>query len=245
MESLTGWVEQAVTLGDVLCRAVGEAVPLAVGEVDADGSCRLRGTWLNAGGPGADPSRATVAEALAAAVSLLGGAPGDHGGARSGGGLAAAAGWPAPWGRLLAAILLVQPEHPSVLHHVGFRHPTRDAFQGELAHKRSQGEEPRESAAPDHLRGYTAVFDAHRRVEFYLEDQFYPEGPHDVARHWDVVTPRPVEFLRRVGDVLGVEPQIFPERPASPWGAIWLARGDGAKLGVMARPEWWEVPPSA
>ena len=242
------WIDPSIALGDCLCRASGDTIALAVGEAAEDGSCVLRGVWLNDPGPERRPPAASLVAALTRAAQLMGSPPSpSSAGAVSGLGVgrrfAAVSGWPETWGRLFASILLSQADHPSVLHHLGFRHPSREAFDRELGAKRARGEAPRESEAADHLRGYTQVRDALGRVEYYLEDQFYPEGPQDGGRHWDLVTADPVGFLRAVGRSLGVEPQLFPKLPNSPLGAIWLADEAGNKLGVMARPVWWEVPP--
>ncbi len=225
-------IQDAFEMLELLCGTAAIRAEGAVGWRGDDGGWMLEVRRL---GPPGSVRSAERAAALGAVVRKL-----ETGPRRFAAGVK---GVPEPWGVLIGrAVELAMEEHPWVLHHVGFRYPDREAFRVALSRRAGGGVTPRESRAPDHERGYTPVFDAHRRIRYYVEDQFFPEGPHDRGRHWDVVTADPVGFVEALAAPLGVRVQHLPRRSGSPWAAVWVEDCPEGALGFMARPEWWEVP---
>ncbi|MFC1722086.1 hypothetical protein ACFL0C_00375 [Patescibacteria group bacterium] len=144
--------------------------------------------------------------------------------------------WAQEHDRLLALITLYnQIHHNLLLHHVGFRFPNQDAYTIENGVYR--GGLVR-NIPGDHDRTYFPI-----KGGFYREHQWFPEGPHDSARHWDFVTEEPEEFLWFVASAYDQEPVLFDDvEENDPIGMVWIAASsDGTKMGVMARRTWWTV----
>jgi len=231
---MTGETRIGHALGvlDLLCVSARIRAAGAVGWRNDDGDLILGVRHL---GPPGDAKPADRAAAVNAVTRGLEDVRNHH--------AVSVKGVPESWGMLIGrAVELGMEAHPWVLHHAGFRYPDREAFRIALSRRAGPDVVPRESRAPDHERGYTPVFDAYRRVRYYLEDQFFPDGPHDHGRHWDVVTADPLGFAEALAAPLGVSVRRLPQGAASPWTAVWVEDPRDGPLGIMARPEWWEVP---
>lgn len=229
---------------DVLCRALGSYTFVAIGQIgDAGESVSARGRWVGTKLAGSKPQAPYAALTELGEVFHAGAEVADNDlfvGVRS---------RSQQWDNLLAAIVLYSLEHEVRLHHVGERFPTRE--QLELKAELFYGgiSEGISVPADDHERIYfpMSVFPGER---FYKELQFFPGGPHDRARHVDLVTPNPKDLLRFVAGACGGEPELFDPVPENgPVGMFWteaseftsLPLGIDRKLGVMARSIWWEV----
>lgn len=160
----------------------------------------------------------------------------DHwmGGAAQDGRMVLVSKWRQEHDRMLALLTLYNALHaPLTLHHAGFRFPNRETYRIENALLGSNG---MERPAADHERTYFAG------PGYYRELQWFPDGPHDRARHWDVVCEEPEKLLRFVAEAYGQEFKPFGDSgPNDPIGVVWATDSDGDKLGIMARPKWWKV----
>jgi len=161
------------------------------------------------------------------------------GGARYDSNIVAVSQWRQEHDRLLALIVLYSFQSDIYLHHVGFRHST---FEDALAVAEARGEYLR-LPAEDHQRWYHRVVGEqtpHRA--FYIEDQFFPDGPQTPAFHWDLVTRDPEGFLTFVAEAYNMEPKLWEAGENDPVGLVWItAEKDGSTMGVMARSRWWEI----
>lgn len=229
-------IDETLEVLGLLCEAAGVVGACAVGVREAGGVLRTVSRFL---GPASDSGRW-----LRAAIEEVERRTVDPETADAREPVTALAGVPDAWKGLLAGVLSARATHPWVLHHVGFRHPNADAFRRALELRAAAGETPRESAAPDHERGYTPVRDRYGRVRYYLEDQYFPAGPHDSGRHWDLVTPDPMGLIEVVARAAGAAARPLGTGARSPWAAVWVTDESAGSLGVMARPDWWEVPAS-
>jgi len=123
--------------------------------------------------------------------------------------------------------------HPLKLHHVGFRFPDAESYGANCAGRENGMVR---NVPGDHYRTYF------RTGESYLEHQWFPEGPHDEAAHWDFVTEDPDGLLNFIAAAYGKGPVFFDDvGEHDPVGAFWVTGSDGTKIGVMARKTWWKV----
>jgi len=144
--------------------------------------------------------------------------------------------WAQEHDRLLALLTLYNQIHyPLTLHHAGFRF--KDVAEYEVANALYRNGMVR-NIAGDHDRTYFPMEDGH-----YREHQWFPNGPHDNARHWDFVVDAPKDFLQFVAHAYGQEPVLFNDAGKNdPIGMVWVTSAkDGSKMGVMARRQWWNV----
>ena len=166
------------------------------------------------------------------------------GGARYDKDIVAVSQWHQEHDRLLAMIVLYSLQysfypHDIYLHHVGFRHESEVAVR---AAAEARGE-CLEMPAKDHLRWYHCVEDSQLpHGKFYIEDQFFPEGPQTPAFHWDLITQDPIKFLTFVAEAYGMEPKFWEAGENDPVGLVWItAEKDSSVMGIMARTRFWEV----
>lgn len=120
-------------------------------------------------------------------------------------------------------------------HHVGFRHPTREAMLAVV-----EADEIRLGTSAiyvpgDHERYYL------REVDHWVEHQYHPNGPYNHATHWDVATSDALGLLDFIAGHLNSAPRTWEAGPNDPVGATWEDNRDGVPLGVMTRPVWWAV----
>ncbi len=144
--------------------------------------------------------------------------------------------WAEEHDRLLALITLYHAQYEKLtLHHAGFRFEDYAKFTVE--NRLFSGGLVR-NVPNDHERVYFPLGGGR-----YREHQWFPDGPHDPARHWDFVTAQPANFLWFIARAYGQEPVFFEDSGENdPIGVVWVtAKEDGSKLGVMARRKHWVV----
>ena len=139
---------------------------------------------------------------------------------------------------LLAIIVLYGLEHEVRLHHVGVRFPTLDEFQKTSV---ARGKFIL-ACQTDHLSHFHPVLtDREHGGKYWVEYQYWPEGPWDRALHWDIVTKNPRDFLAYVSRAFGNKTAtltIFADPGGdNPEGVIWVP-GETRTLGVVARENW-------
>lgn len=140
--------------------------------------------------------------------------------------------------RLFALILSYAMRYETRLHHVGYRHPTKEAAQ-QAAEMIGGGIEV---PAPDHFRVYTLVPEPRSLWQkYWVEQQWFPEGPQTVAFHIDLLTQDPENLLVFVAEAFGGMPKLFDPGQNGPCGLYWVQAAKGGYMGVMARDHWWEV----
>jgi len=156
------------------------------------------------------------------------------GGVALNGTIVAVSKWAQEHDRLLALAVLYHAQYGGLeLHHAGFRFLSEKSWQ--VANAGLEGGMIR--PAEDHQRMYFTTGKG-----YYLEHQWFPGGPHDQAMHWDVVCDDPQGLLRFVSSAYGKEPKFFEDCGShDPIGVFWVTSGDGTKIGLMARPIWWDV----
>lgn len=251
-------IQMAHRFADLLCSAYGLPAYVSLGRIDPDGySVMIVGSW--AGGVPEEPSKAPYAATAKLAelvwygqsrglsltpVPGLGIGLGWMGGARYDWDVVGVSKWAQEHDRLLALILLYSLEHETTLHHVGFRFISEEAMRvnsAGLVEKLGTG--AIEVPAEDHMRLYHPVGDARcPRGVYYVEHQYFPDGPHTHAFHWDLITQNPVQFLTFVAGAYGTEPVWLDPEEHGPMGLVWVvAEKDGTIMGVMARDKWWNV----
>ncbi len=138
--------------------------------------------------------------------------------------------------RLLALLTLYDREVKSLkLHHVGVRFPDEETYRVNCA-ARENG--MIRDVPGDHNRTYFPMEDG-----TYREHQWFPDGPHDVAAHWDFVTDDPDGLLNFIANAYGKGPVFFDDvGEHDPVGVVWISNKDCTeKIGVMARKVWWKV----
>jgi len=148
----------------------------------------------------------------------------------------AVSGWPGVHDKLLALVILYNVLYGDLrLHHVGCRFAERSSFDAENDLFAGMYADGLVRPAADHERVYFQI------GKCYREHQFFPSGPKDGARHWDLVCPDPHGLLRFIAGAYGEEPTLWDVGPNDPVGVVWVKAKDGKVLGVMARSTWWEV----
>jgi hypothetical protein len=147
---------------------------------------------------------------------------------------ASASHWKQEHDKLLAILVLYDALLGRItLHHTGFRYPTQNGYNK----AREMFPEGRQLPARDHQRWFTR--DGDLRVEF----QWFPEGPYDFARHWDIITKNPAEFLEFIAQAFNTNPKYWEVGPNDPIGMVRIpARSDGSELNIMARGKRWKIP---
>lgn len=125
------------------------------------------------------------------------------------------------------------------LHHVGFRHQSKEAYEAAVIAVGIDGIAP---PAEDHIRSYH-VEAAHGWPHgiCYVEQQYFPNEPGVVSQHWDIVAHDPRAFLTFVGEAFGIKPMFWEEEENAPVGVVWIPGSDDKMYGVMARRSWWYV----
>ncbi len=136
--------------------------------------------------------------------------------------------------RLVALMVLYSQAHYDIaLHHVGFRFESEADY---LQANASKDQGMQRDIPGDHMRTYFEEDD------YYTEHQWFQDGPHTYARHWDIVTDDPRHFLTWIAAAFGTEPTFFEHvRENDPVGVVWIESKDGTKFGVMARSQFWYV----
>ncbi len=140
---------------------------------------------------------------------------------------------------LLASLLLYHVQF-SILqfHHIGIRFPTMEAYAA-ANFRLEQKATPLVRPADDHLRTYFKLW---AWPVGYVEHQFFPNGPHDNARHWDLQAADPLGFLQFIGDALDTAPISWEFEENSPVGMVKVQpTEEGEVLSVMVRPTWTPV----
>lgn len=120
------------------------------------------------------------------------------------------------------------------LHHVGTR-GTAPQFAHAIA---EWADKALVCPAGDHSRVYMHV------GPHYVEQQFFPNGLHDGARHWDFVTNDPAHFLEFLALLWGITPTLFNDAGENdPIGAVKVVGENSPEVifSVMARAKWWDV----
>jgi len=238
---------------DLLCDAAGLGAYVSLGQVAPNGNSIVSmGGW--AGRP--DPSSRAPYIATAKLAELiwygkyeglsLTPVPGLEislgwmGGARYDNDIVAVSKWAQEHDRLLALVVLYSLTQETRLHHVGYRFATEQEMRMNAA---GHGTEPIEVPADDHLRLYRPVPDVRSPYgKYYVESQYFPEGPHSQAMHWDLVTQDPEGLLDFVARAYGVQPKFWEAGENDPVGVVWVtAAKDGTIFGVMARSRFWEA----
>lgn len=243
-DQLRKWHGFSVTL----CESMGAFAYVAVGRVNEALETQVYGNWAGSVPVGTVSRAPHVAYGKLGELVLLGAGldgklimtPTDNdlgygwmGAVAQNGVVVAVSKWAQQHDRLLALLTLYHAVHaPLELHHAGFRFPSLDAYQTENSLFRGGMERP----AEDHLRTYFPM-----RPGYYREHQFFPDGPQDRARHWDIVCPDPMDLLRFIAQAYGNEPVLWEPGPHDPFGVAWIPDKDGDKLGVMARVAFWDV----
>lgn len=150
--------------------------------------------------------------------------------------------WAQEHDKLLALIILYGLQHHVTLHHVGFRYSSKATF---YAASRLFGTNFVDVPALDHMRHYHhVVSDLSPVGEFWKETQYFPNGPHSKALHWDLATEDPIGMLNFVASAYGEKPVIFNDTNTNdPVGLVWVEAGNGEIMGLMTRyQEGWSDP---
>ncbi len=137
---------------------------------------------------------------------------------------------------LLALIVLYGLQQEVRLHHVGFRYASIDAYFAASKLLGAGVDVP----AKDHLRRYHRVESSLTpNGEYWQEIQFFPQGPHTRAVHWDIATSDPIGLLMHVANAFGTQPSFFADAGKyDPVGVVWIEGGDGKIMGLMTRDRW-------
>lgn len=245
------------TFADLICHAYtqvqGSPAFVALGVVK-NGALVTYGDWAG-GTPEGESQAPFVAMSKLAEMYLLGQpaglsltpipdfarGTGYMGGARWDDWISAVSKWRQEHDRLLALVLLYAMRYETRLHHVGIRLPSEEEM---WAASVGLGVTAMEVPAPDHQRLYH-VFEDDRAANcvYYVECQWFPEGPHDTVSHWDFATHDPEQMLHWLAEPYGLEPTMWPDAgPNDPKGMLKVqAESDKSVLVVMARDRWWEV----
>lgn len=147
-----------------------------------------------------------------------------------------ASGWSQEADALMALVLNFAMVHTLTFHHTGFRHKSRQAmFKAVSQQKRKFGSTPLYRPSSDHDRYYIAEHD------YWVEHQYYPNGPHLPAIHWDFATE--ANLLGFLSQHLDITPELWKDEagPNDPFGSITLFDRDGMELTVMQRHVWSPV----
>jgi len=238
----------------LLCEALGEGAYVSLTKVGDNGSSFVSvGDWA---GPKPEQfSRAPYAANAKWAELLLAGKDGVStgvtttpttdfplglgwmGGARHNDYIVGVSKWSEEFDRLLALLVLYHLQWETQLHHFGVRFPSHEAMNRASV---ASGLMAIEMPANDHFRIYHPV--ASKDGIYYLEEQYFPEGPYDFARHWDLTAKSPDHLLWYVANAFGQVPVLFDDvGPNEPIGVVWIKDKKGNKFGVMAREKWTPV----
>lgn len=249
-------IQRTHRLADTICTAMDREAYVVVGEANPRNHENVQsvGKWV--GPKPRTRSRAPfVAHAKFGELALLGDplaitcTPVDGfelglgwmGGVRVATNIVAVSKWAEEHDKLLALVLAYGMDEEVRFHHIGHRHPTMEDFRKASTNRMpSPLEVP---AADDHIRIYYRVSDSMTaNGYYYLEDQFFPEGPCDTAIHWDFATSHPERMLQFIAGAYGEKPTFFSDAGMNdPVGVYWVPEKNGDKIGVMARNRWWEV----
>lgn len=247
------------SLADLMMEAAGESLFVTVGVVDED---RRLLAWKKgwAGGPPEEESRANrigPTKALELMVDLsedfamtptghpfgtgwMGGVRQRHEGVHH---VTSGSAWSERCDAQHALVLNYAMRQEVCFHHVGYRHPTNQLMLEAIKadeQKLATGAIP--VPADDHQRYYIPV--ATNRAPngvFWIEHQFFPEGPYSYAVHWDLVTISALDLLEFVASGLGVQAKTWDAGPNDPEGMTWEPNRDGVPFGIMVRSRWWDV----
>lgn len=128
-------------------------------------------------------------------------------------------------------------------HHVGFRHPTREAALAAVDEDEKRFSVSAVSLpAKDHYRWYIPVeTDAAPNGVYWREHQFFPAGDKTPAIHWDLATTDAFGLLDFVAGHLKADFITWKRRPNDPVGVTWEQNRDGVMYGVMTRPRWCDI----
>jgi len=239
---------------DRICRAMGLYAYTAIGTRDADGNVVVCAGWAGEVPQGVDSRAPHVAFGKLGELNIAGaGLDGNlimtpirnsklgygwigfgwMGGVAQNGLMVTVSKLAQEHDRLIALITLYNREHQNLqLHHVGVRFTSKALY--EAANNRPGG---MVRNVVDHDRTYYWCSEG-----YYTEYQWFPDGPHTDARHWDFVVSDPRRFLMFVANAYDQEPVFFDDASENdPIGVVWVTDEKGKKYGIMAREGWWQV----
>jgi len=131
-----------------------------------------------------------------------------------------------------------------LFHHVGFRFPFRDsALSAAKDAAQKYGVPVFYRPASDHERWYVPVETGDvPNCIYWLEFQYFPDGPYTRAVHWDVVTDFNQALLVFLANPLKLVPEIQKIVGSNDViGAVWQEDDGGVPIGIVARSRWWDV----
>lgn len=243
-------LSSGLKFGDLICSALRKPVYLFVEKIGVNNTSILSlGDW--AGGKSNEPSRAPYVAHCKAGELLWCGqkegvsttpvfgleiSNGWKGGVRFGSHIVAVSKLSQEHDELIAAVILYYMQSENVqFHHAGF-----SCTEAEFELVRNYGFL---FDSKDNKRVYLPVSDERSVYRKYYAEYFCdPNSQSYGTTHLDFVCQDYAGFLSFVGKAVGVKPEFWHDSEEyEPAGSLWVADSEGKKIGIMARPIFWNI----